>query len=423
MRWVSSPVIQTFGKLRQVNKQYHCPTPRTIERGFLLNADQPKQVMSLARLPFMSQFDFVPERYPDKPGCYIMRDSHHGVLYVGKSKNLRDRLSSYFQPHAKTGRIRQLVRRIAEIEIILLNNETESLILENSLIDQYRPPYNRSFLRVERGYPYIVLTREEFPRLVPYQKDHVNKELGGALIVRQFGPYLSHRFRDVVLDFVRDHFQLRTCNPLPKEVCLRFHIQKCSGICERRASEDRYAKDVKNAAEFLSSNKPTDLIRQMKHRIREDASHLKFESAQRLKEQIAVLESALEKQVVEREVEYDQDVVYFGDRRALVARIKCGALQGLYLFNLDSGRAYRKVCERFILSHYRSNSPRELIVNRLNDVGEVEEKLTSANGYSVRIGFPRQSVEHELMNLCRINYEYRVSQPAHATSRPIDQVR
>jgi excinuclease ABC subunit C len=360
----------------------------------------------------MAQFEFVPERYPTTPGCYLMKDNRGKIIYLGKSKNLRSRLSSYFRPHPESRHVRELVSSIAEIEVILVNNETESLILENNLIDRYRPAYNRLLWRADRGYPYIVLTDEEYPRLVPYQENHLNRELGDAGIRKQFGPYLSHRFRKCVLDLSRDQFRLRTCDPLPDEVCLRFHVHRCSGVCAGAVSAEQHADDVERAIAFLSANKYTDVIREMKRRMQAHADNLEFESAQDLKEQIAQLESALEKQVVDRIVEHDQDVIYFGDRHALVARIERGALQGLTLFDLDSTTDLDEACKRFILSRYRSNSPEELLVNRMRNANEVAKSLRETIGRAVRVVLPEKGIGRELLGLCRINYEYRVSHSA-----------
>lgn len=356
----------------------------------------------------MPQFEFIPKQYPTQPGCYLMRDHQGLVLYVGKAKNLRRRLASYFRSHPKRGRISKLVKRITEIEVILLNNETESLILENNLIDRYRPPYNRLLWRADKGYPYIGLTREKFPRFVPYYKTYRNGA-GGVPLQARFGPYLSLRFRDFVLDFVSNYFQLRTCQPLPNEVCLRFHIHRCTGICEGKVAETKYAENVASASEFLASARIAPLVHQMKGRMQAHAERLEFERAQWLKEQVALLESSLEKQVVERVVDYDQGVVYFGDQQALVANIKCGSLQEVALVPLDSRGTHETTCAEFLLSHYSQNSPREIIVNEIQDTGVVERKLAEMNGYTVDILVPIKGIEWDLVQLCRLNYDYRTA--------------
>jgi excinuclease ABC subunit C len=213
-----------------------------------------------------------------------------------------------------------------------------------------------------------------------------------------------------VLELSRDQFRLRTCDRLPGEVCLRFHVHKCSGVCAGAASAVQYAADVERAIAFLSSNRHVDVIRELRRRMQAYADDLEFESAQRLKEQINQLESALAKQIVDRIVEHDQDAIYFGERHALVARIERGALYGLNLFDLDLAADLDEARERFILSRYGSNSPEELLVNRIRNADELEEALSETNGCAVRIALPEKGVGRELLELCRINYEYRVSQ-------------
>jgi excinuclease ABC subunit C len=361
----------------------------------------------------MAHFQFRPENYPTKPGCYLFQDYRGRILYAGKAKNLRSRLASYFRAQPEDRHVRALVRRVSSIEIILVNNETESLILENTLIDRLRPPFNRLLWRADRGYPYIVLTDEEVPRLVPYHKIRLNRELGDAGIRRLLGPYLSQRFRQHILDFVRDRYQLRTCTPLPQNVCLRFHVHKCSGICKGAVSGEQYAADVRKACEFLSTSRHVDVIREMKREMGVHADNLEFERAQRLKELIDLLESALEKQVIERDVAYDQDVLYFGNRHVLVTTISRGTVSGLILFDLEPASDHDEACQRFVLAQYAPSCPQELIVNKIEDTSRLEEMLSAANGHDVTVTLPESGVARDLLRLCQINHEYRVSQKTH----------
>ncbi len=359
----------------------------------------------------MARLYFDPKRYPTGPGCYLMRGATGQVLYIGKAKNLRRRLSSYFQPHPKERETEQMVRRIASIEIILLNNETESLILENNLIKYHQPLYNRALMDEDSGYSYILLTTEPFPRFVPYRKGRANKELGSPEAeagARRFGPYINKRFRNVLLKFVSENFQMRTCLVLPHRACLRYHMAKCGGICEGRVSAQVYARAVEQAADFLA-RQHEDLIREMKIRMMEHADRLEFERAQRIRDQVWALESALEKQVVERDVDHDQDMVYFGKRHVLILEAKHGAIRDLHWLDLEWAGNYGEACEQLLLSRYAHDGPDELIVNRLKSKRRIEAALTAAAGHRVTIRLPTQGVEHDLSQLCELNYAYRVS--------------
>lgn len=353
---------------------------------------------SLAAMP---EFVFEPARYPSKPGCYLMRDASGTILYVGKAKHLRRRLASYFGNRPQDWKTRELVKHVASIEVIIVNNETESLILENNLIKLHKPPYNRMLVPDDTGYFYIALTDEALPRLVPYRKHRINKPMGDSEAERRFGPYLNRRFRDTLLTYVMDTHQLRNCNPLPKRVCLRYHLGTCGGVCEGYVSAEDYADAVKRAIVFLSRSH-TDVLRQMEQQLKTCMDVLEFERAQRLKAHIDALRSALQRQIVERDVSYDQDVVYFGEDGVCVTEIRRGAVLGVEFIAMDVSR------EAFFATRYARESPKELIVNELPDVTGVAEALRASNGCKISVTVPKRGVKVALLRLCEQNYAYRV---------------
>ena len=359
----------------------------------------------------MSPFEFDPKRYPTQPGCYLMIDRAGRVIYVGKAKNLRRRLSTYFGSRRKRRRMQRLVARIADVEIILVNNETESLILENNLIKQHKPRYNRMLVSDNSGYAYIVLTAEDLPRFVPYRKHRINREWedvhrnGSA---RRFGPYVSGRFAHTLLHFVIENFRIRTYKRIPQRACLSYHLGICGGICEQKLSAEEYAEAVNHAVAFLSQGHAS-VVRQMRSRMWECAGQLQFEKAKRIRDQIEALERVLETQIVERDVDHDQDVVFFGESKVLVTQLTRGAIRRLIAFDLDLTGGHAAACERFLVSHYAEHTPAELIVNRLQNQAKVKERLAAANGNPVKINLPGNGVEHALLQLCERNYAYRVS--------------
>jgi len=340
-----------------------------------------------------------------------MKDAKGQIIYVGKAKNLRRRLSSYFQRDWKNTRTKQLVACLADIEIILVNSEVEGLILENNLIKQYKPRHNRRLMEENSGYHYIALTGEDLPRFVSYRKNRTYKELGPVRrmsIAKWFGPYVKRRVRDGLLDLVSESFRVRTCNPMPRRVCLRYHLGKCSGICELGVSVAQYADIIARAVAFLSSQH-ADLTEQMTDQMWEHADKLRFEEARRLRDQIEALEIGLQGQIAERDIGHDQDVIFFGDGKALITSVRSGVIQSLELRDVDLTAGYAEACEHFLLSHYAKDSPAELIVNHLRDLDEVERALTSANGWEVKVTVPQEGTECELLKFCEQNYVYRVS--------------
>ena len=362
---------------------------------------------------------FEPSRYPTGPGCYLMRDAAGAVLYVGKAKNLRKRLTSHFGAGGMARRRSRLLAALAEIELILVLNETEALILENNLIKLYQPRANRVLLDADEGYFYVGLTDEQLPRLVAYRKHRINKALerGSATttLQRSFGPYVSRKFRDSLLSYIVDNFKLRTCAPLPGEVCLRFHLGACGGVCEGYVSDAEYAHSVADAVGFLS-RPHADMIRQMERDMADCAAELRFEQAARIKHHITLLTGALEPQVVEREVRHDQNVLYFGGDAVMTLCLVAGVLQGCTFSVLDGVSP-----DEFLVRRYASGCPGELIVNLVGDLRCVEELLTRATKGRVRVTLARagpRGVAQRLMAIAALNFDHRAAQQsASATAR------
>jgi excinuclease ABC subunit C len=339
-----------------------------------------------------------------------MRDAAGTVLYVGKAKNLRKRLGSHFRPTPQPGRSSRLLAAIADVELLLVNNETEALILEHNLIKLHKPRANRMLLDADEGYFYIALTAEDFPRLVTYRKNRINKELerGGRVtpVARCFGPYVNRHFRDALLAFVVDEFQLRSCAPLANRVCLRFHLGACGGVCERRASTAEYARAVADAVGFLSRGH-AELIRHLKRQMVESAAQLRFERASWLKQHVELLEGALEPQVVERNVRHDQDVVHFSDDSVLALHLRRGVVCGCTFFTLGGASV-----DEFLYDHYGAGCPGELIVNQVEDQRLLERRLSATTGHGVRVTLVQagRGAAHRLMKLCALNHAHRTAQ-------------
>ena len=363
-------------------------------------------------------FEFEHKRYPVTPGCYLMKDVRGRVIYVGKAKDLRKRLASYFNAGRKERRTRRLVERICDIEVILVNSEVESLILENNLIKRYKPRFNVLLKADDEGYPYIALTNEPFPRFVPFKKQRMNwalEGMGPGAVKRLFGPYPSWRFRTTLLDYVNETFLLRTCHPLPEYACLLLHMHKCSAPCEALITAEAYGLAVKRAVSFLS-HPPALTVREMRARMWAHAERMEFERAARIREQITVMQRAMSLQLVERDVKHDQDVIWFGaDGQALVLSYTCGTLLGVELVQTrDSRPQFLK--DRYIRDvRDRDHAPGELIVNELSgpDSASGAEDLSALlgrlTGVALKITVPKSGVSMALLKLAERNYAYRIS--------------
>ncbi|MFD2613133.1 GIY-YIG nuclease family protein [Paenibacillus gansuensis] len=362
-------------------------------------------------------FTFVAADYPEKPGCYLMRDSGGRILYVGKSKNLRNRLRSYFTQHHQKRRLIELVANIDSIEIVLVNNEPESLMLENNLIKIHKPPYNRALKRDNSGFAYLQMVSDPLPRLDVYYRDRRPKgarTTAGSIdqvqdqekMSLRFGPYVSSRFQHAVMDFVTDHYKLRTCTTLPKRACLLYHIGKCSGVCEGHISKKDYMESAQQTADMLQ-HRNDQLIGAMKAKMEWYADRLEYEKAEHILRHIRILERIPEKQIVDRETKWNQDVLYFGETGVLIASVQEGMLRDFRYIQQSLHEKEDAGCDVFILKYYGADPPDELIVNRVHRPDAVRSQLRHSSRRSVRITEPKRGLKFDLLQLAKANYEFR----------------
>jgi len=236
---------------------------------------------------------------PEDPGIYKYLDANGKIIYVGKAKNLRKRVNSYFtKQHNYDFKTRILVERIRDIQYTITDSEKEALILENSLIKQYQPKYN-VMLKDGKTYPYICIKNERFPRIFPTR----TKEKDGSLY---FGPYPSVRTMNSILEFIGKNFKIRTCNlnlspsniqAGKYKVCLEYHIGNCKGPCIGAQEEKEYNADIEAIKSILKGNF-SSLIQQLKQEMRAAADALDFEKAQACKEKIGFIERYKERATV-----------------------------------------------------------------------------------------------------------------------------
>ena len=245
---------------------------------------------------------------PDQPGCYQFVDEKGMVIYVGKAKNLKRRVSSYFNKNHEHPKTRILVRKIKKIKYIVVNSEEDTLLLENNLIKKLRPRYN-VLLKDDKSYPSIVIKNEYFPRI--FKTRNIVKD--GS---KYYGPYTSIQSVNALLEIVRKVYKIRTCrlNLAPEKiaegkynVCLEYHINRCKGPCEGLQSLDDYNKNVSEINEILKGN-----VGIIEKRIHEKmlalSEELKFEEANELKEKLGLIQNFREKSQVVSNVNYNIDV-------------------------------------------------------------------------------------------------------------------
>lgn len=228
---------------------------------------------------------------PNTPGVYQFYDAADKILYVGKAKNLKKRVSSYFTKNHEYGKTRVLVKKIIRIDHIVVPTESDALLLENNLIKKYRPRYN-VLLKDDKSYPWICIKNERFPRIFPTRK--LIKD--GS---EYFGPYTSMKTVRILLDLIKSVYPLRTCNyDLSEEkiqagkykVCLEYHLGNCKGPCEGFQSAEEYQRQVTDIREIIKGNFKSS-VQYFKGQMKALAEEMKFEEAQLIKDKIDVLEN------------------------------------------------------------------------------------------------------------------------------------
>jgi len=290
---------------------------------------------------------------PHQPGCYLFKDKKGIVIYVGKAKDLKKRVSSYFrkQDDKKT---EQLVLRIADLEIFITNTEIEALLLENNLIKKHMPKYNIN-LKDSKRYAYITITDEKFPRLMIARK-RTNKG-------KYFGPFTSGQTRDYVLETLKRSFKLRTCKRLPKKECLRYHINLCDAPCTNKISETEYNTNLKNVSLILKGN-TTELTKQLKTNMKQESKALNFEKALDLRNKLQSIEWLQEKQTMERNKRIDEDVINYIINESIVKLTIFNIAKGLVINKQNFEFTYTEdFLEEFIRRYYETNKvPKEIIL-------------------------------------------------------------
>lgn len=348
---------------------------------------------------------------PAQPGCYVFRDEAGEVLYVGKALVLKNRVRSYFQPSTRhSTRIARMVARVRDLETLVVDSELEALVLECNLIKRYRPPYNVR-LRDDKSYPYITITNEPFPRVLFTRR--VRKD--GA---RYFGPYTSAWAVRETLQILHKVFPLIPCGKswsgrAEQRPCLYHHLGQCLAPCAGLADREAYRAVVKQVEQFLSG-KEEGLLKTMRAEMGEASDALDFERAAKIRDQIASLESILQRQKVLSTNQVDQDVIaVVKDERGSAIQmlyVRGGKLIGQRQFYLDGSReaAPGEAVQEFVKQYYSDapEVPREVLLPvEIEERAIVEQWLRSRRGAAVKLDVPRGGGRLRLVELAADNAE------------------
>lgn len=346
---------------------------------------------------------------PDKTGVYLFKNKRGEVIYVGKALSLRNRVRSYFQNsrHLEP-KIQAMVGHAQEVDYIVTASEVEALILENSLIKQYKPRYNAN-LKDDKDYPYLKLTLEEYPRLVLTRK----LEKDGS---RYFGPYTNVTALRSTLKTLKKIFPLRSCkgeiSPGSKErACLNYHMQYCFAPCRGKVSPELYQKLVKDLTLFLEGRQEK-LLKKMENDMKQASKDLQFERAAVLRDKYLALQGVVSRQKVVSPRLKDQDVIGYargeGESCLQVFLIREGKIVGKEKFMLAKTRDMKEgeILTAFIKQYYSSSSflPVEILIPvEIEDREVLESWLFQRKGKKVSFHRPQRGLKKEILDMAMDN--------------------
>jgi len=347
------------------------------------------------------------ENLPSQPGVYLFRDERGEVIYIGKAKNLRQRVRAYLSDTDTRFLIRFLKPKIFDLEFILTDTEKEALILENHLIKKYQPRYNIR-LRDDKTYFHLRLTTsEKFPRLLLVRRPKKSQDL-------IFGPFASAKKVRETIKVLQGIFPLRRCTTRNFQhrtrPCVNYEIGKCSAPCAGKISEQDYQKIVEQVIKFLKGE-GKELINQLEAEMKKSAENLEFEKACRLRDQIRAIRDSLEKQKVEVNLPVDRDAIGYYRRADRVAIYRLGYREGKLL----SGQAKilkkvqledQEVLSSFLKQFYLEQSfiPREILLPfPVEDQNLIQEYLQEKAKHKVEILIPERGEKRAQVELANQN--------------------
>ena len=302
------------------------------------------------------------ELLPDNPGCYLYKDNIGEIIYVGKAKNLKNRVKSYFiGTHNK--KTQTLVSKIEDLEYIIVNSEKEALLLENNLIKKYRPYFNIR-LKDDKSYPYLMITKEEHPRLLmtrKYKKN--NKNI-------YFGPYVDIKSATEVKKILDKIYPLRKCNPVEKRPCMYYQIGECIGPCAKKITADDYKSQISKIKSFLTGN-TKEILSDLQSKMQEHIKNLEFEAAGQIHNYIKSIEVSVQNQVVADSTNVDRDYIGFTFNNDYICiQIFLSRLGNIIERKVEYFNLYdtpEEILYSYLLQYYALNKlPKEIYIDELD---------------------------------------------------------
>lgn len=344
-------------------------------------------------------------RLPLKAGVYIMKDKNGNIIYIGKAKALKNRVTQYFgSPNGHTEKVRRMVNGVEDFEYIICDSEFEALILENSLIKQHQPKYN-ILLKDDKGYHYIKITGEKWKKITTS-----NQADGKAEYI---GPYYSAYVVKDTVDEVRKIFKLPDCNrsfDKPSKPCLNYHIGMCDAPCRGKITLKDYLETVESAKDFIRHGENAEMIETLQKKMEQAAQRLDFEYAAKMRDRINAVKKLKERQKVVMCTHENQDVfACAGTGETVCVSVlifRNGRLTDKKHFFVDGYLQNSSMYSEFLQQYYsdKNDVPSRILIDTLPDDRELlEEWLSGIAGKKVGIILPKAGEPKQLISMCRNN--------------------
>lgn len=356
------------------------------------------------RLPYLRE---KTSRLTQSPGVYIMRNKENEIIYIGKAKNLKNRVSSYFRENPDhTPKVAAMVSNVHDYDYIVVDSEYEALLLECSLIKQHKPKYN-ILLKDDKGYHYIRISDEPFPRLTSEN----NTTLPGEYL----GPYMSGYITKEAVNEANRVFMLPTCHKrFPQDIgksrpCLNYHIKQCMGVCRGKISAASYQQTVRQAVEFIK-NGSAGSVERMQAEMNEAAENLEFEKAALLRDRINAIRKAAEKQKIINSGAESADIIgtaeFSGGMYISVLMYRTGRLFDKAVFEISREMGDEDILGTFMeqFYHAKTDIPKMILADHLPDGYElIESMLEMQSGRKVKLHIPQKGKLLDLLRLAKNN--------------------
>lgn len=352
---------------------------------------------------------------PSQPGIYMMKDADDKIIYIGKAKNLRNRVRSYFTKN-QNYKTQKLIKKVHDIEFILTDSEGEAFLLESNMIKRYRPIFNIE-LKDQQRYTYLRVTNEEYPRLMVARRTRTGEFLGGGRI---YGPFTHGSSKMLSVGLLRKTFKIRICKKLPKEACLEYHLGNCEAPCQFKDAQKKYGQHVTRLESILKGKeKLEDFCQRLRIEMKEASTLQKYERAREIHDTLQRLQNLQSKQKMELRKNHDEE--YFGikikDQTALVMSFRQvnGVIKdrNRFSFDLVGDNSFSS----FLSQYYSTNPiPRFIVTSELPEKKEILEEVLSKNlDFKISIIVPASGKRKEMIELIMKNiklYQSKGFEPA-----------